>query len=177
MTREQLEHAIRAACDVSGDNEVYIFGSQAILGEYPEAPASLRQSIEVDVSPVNKPDASITIDGALGERSLFHQTHGFYVHGVSLESAVLPNGWKSRTNEVHDYIDPEKTGHCVESHDLAASKLMAFREKDTEFVRQLLVEEMISSEKLLARLKAVDNHEEQKERAINWIKRTAKELD
>jgi hypothetical protein len=37
MTREQLEHAIRAACDVTGDNEVYVFGSQAILGQYPEA--------------------------------------------------------------------------------------------------------------------------------------------
>jgi hypothetical protein len=31
MTRDQLEHAIRAACDVSNDTEVLIFGSQAIL--------------------------------------------------------------------------------------------------------------------------------------------------
>lgn len=38
MTREELEHAIRAACDVSGDDEVYVFGSQAILGQYPDAP-------------------------------------------------------------------------------------------------------------------------------------------
>lgn len=37
MNREQLGHAIRAACDVSGDNELYIFGSQAILGQYPDA--------------------------------------------------------------------------------------------------------------------------------------------
>jgi hypothetical protein len=44
MTRLELEHAIRASCDVSGDDEVYVFGSQAILGQYPEAPESLRQS-------------------------------------------------------------------------------------------------------------------------------------
>jgi hypothetical protein len=31
MTRDQLEHAIRAACDVSDDTKVYVFGSQAIL--------------------------------------------------------------------------------------------------------------------------------------------------
>jgi hypothetical protein len=31
MTREQLEHAIRAACEVSEDSEIWIFGSQAIL--------------------------------------------------------------------------------------------------------------------------------------------------
>ena len=35
MTREQLEHANRAACEVSEDNEIWIFGSQAILGEFP----------------------------------------------------------------------------------------------------------------------------------------------
>jgi hypothetical protein len=46
MTRAELEHAIRAACDVSEDDEVYVFGSQAILGQYPDAPASLRQSAE-----------------------------------------------------------------------------------------------------------------------------------
>ena len=28
MTREQLEHAIRAACEVSEDSEIWIFGSQ-----------------------------------------------------------------------------------------------------------------------------------------------------
>ena len=51
MTREQLEHAIRAACDVSGDSELWIFGSQAILGQFPDAPVSLRASIEVDAQP------------------------------------------------------------------------------------------------------------------------------
>lgn len=52
MTRAELEHAIRAACDVSGDDEVYVFGSQAILGQYPDAPESLRQSAEADIAPV-----------------------------------------------------------------------------------------------------------------------------
>ena len=49
MNREQLEHAIRAACEISKDDELYIFGSQAILGQFPDAPEFLRQSIEVDV--------------------------------------------------------------------------------------------------------------------------------
>ncbi len=45
MTRDQLEHAIRAACDVSEDTELWIFGSQAILGEFPNAHENLRASI------------------------------------------------------------------------------------------------------------------------------------
>ena len=71
MNRDQLEHAIRAACDVSEDCELWVFGSQAILGEFPNAPESLRASIEVDVQPKNQPDAVNAIDGALGELSLF----------------------------------------------------------------------------------------------------------
>ena len=67
MTRDQLEHAIRAACDVSGDTELWIFGSQAILGEFPDAPESLRASIEVDVQPKNRPESVDEVDGALGE--------------------------------------------------------------------------------------------------------------
>jgi hypothetical protein len=54
MTREQLEHAIRAACEVSNDNEIWIFGSQAILGEFPNAPKALRASIEADYLPIEK---------------------------------------------------------------------------------------------------------------------------
>jgi len=42
MTREELEHAIRAACDVVKETEVYVFGSQSILGQYPDAPEALR---------------------------------------------------------------------------------------------------------------------------------------
>ena len=36
MRRDQLEHAIRAACQVTGQLEVIVVGSQAILGTYPE---------------------------------------------------------------------------------------------------------------------------------------------
>lgn len=125
MTWQQLEHAIRAACDVSGDSELWVFGSQAILGQYPEAPASLRTSIEVDVQPKNRPDAVDAIDGDLGELSGFHAAFGFYVHGVSIESAVLPAGWRERTVPVSDPVGTRgNVGHCVEAHDLAASKLV-----------------------------------------------------
>lgn len=51
MRYDQLEHAIRAACDVAGDSELLIFGSQSILASFPEAPEALRASIEVDVQP------------------------------------------------------------------------------------------------------------------------------
>jgi hypothetical protein len=36
MRRDQLEHAIRAACQITGQTEVIVVGSQTILGAYPE---------------------------------------------------------------------------------------------------------------------------------------------
>lgn len=177
MTREQLEHAIRAACDVVEDTELFVFGSQAILGEHPDAPPELRASIEVDVQPVNRPDEVEAIDGALGELSQFHTAHGFYVHGVSIESATLPEGWENRTISVsHPYWTRGHTGHCLEAHDLAASKLFAYREKDLDFVRVLLVEHLVDPDVLKKRLRVLPAEEERKQALLRWVDRTVEEI-
>jgi hypothetical protein len=152
MTRAELEHAIRAACEVSGDDEVYVFGSQAILGQYPDAPESLRQSAEADIAPVTAIDTVDVIDRNLGELSSFHEAFGFYVHGVAIEAAILPIGWEKRAIEVRNDNTSNKTGRCVEAHDLAVSKLVAFRQKDRDFVRALLVKRLIDPRKLYRRL-------------------------
>lgn len=93
MTRDQLEHAIRAACDVAEDTEVYVFGSQAILAQHPDAPAALLVSEEADISPKHRRDLTDLVDALLGQDSMSHRTHGFYVHGVPIhEAATLPPG-------------------------------------------------------------------------------------
>lgn len=51
MTRTQLEHIIRAAATIADDDELVIVGSQAILGEHPDAPAEVLVSIEADLFP------------------------------------------------------------------------------------------------------------------------------
>ena len=178
MTRDQLEHAIRAACDVSKDNELWIFGSQAILGEFPNAPENLRASIEVDIQPKNRSETIDDIDGALGELSMFHQTHGFYIHGISIESANLPEGWEQRTIPISDSIGTrDNTGFCIETHDLAASKLSAFREKDKEFVRLLLIEKMIDKGILMERIIALNIEEQLREHLLQWVQISAEELE
>jgi len=177
MTRAQLEHAIRAACDVAKDTELIVFGSQAILGQYPDAPPDLRASIEVDVQPINRPEAVDAIDGALGEMSQFHQTHGFYVHGVSIGAATLPAGWEERTIEVADeYWTRGNVGRCLEAHDLAASKLYAYRDKDRAFVRTLLIEGMLDSDRLIQRLSALPVAPAEIERLTTWVRVTEADL-
>lgn len=172
MTREELEHAIRAACDVSGDKELWVFGSQAILGEHPDAPAALRQSAEVDVAPRNYPQRADSIDGALGVLSPFHATYGFYVHGLSVDAATLPEGWEARTVPVPGRGTSPTTGYCLESHDLAASKLAAFREKDRRFVRTLLVERLVDPDLLVSRIAALAVDQDTRRRTREWVRAT-----
>lgn len=176
MTRSQLEHAIRAACDVSGDTEVWVFGSQSILGEHPDAPATLRRSIEVDIAPKNYPDRVISIDGTLGELSTFHETHDFYVHGVPIESAMLPDKWDVRTYRLRNANTNDYTGYCLEGHDLAASKLAAFRDKDRDFVRVLLVEGLIDADVLLERVALMEIEPERRDRMEHWVQALRREL-
>jgi hypothetical protein len=51
MKRSDLEHLIRAAGKIAQDGEIVIIGSQAILGQFPDAPGILSVSAEADVFP------------------------------------------------------------------------------------------------------------------------------
>ena len=176
MTREELEHAIRAACDVAEDTELYVFGSQAILGQYPDAPSDLKQSAEADVAPKNRPEKADLIDAVLGELSPFHQTHGFYVHGLSIEAATLPRSWEKRAWIIQNEGTRWARGICVEAHDLAASKLVAFREKDREFVRVMLANRLIRPNKLVGSVGLLPVADEERARLVEWVDATAKEM-
>lgn len=170
MKRSELEHAIRASGDIAGDKEVIIIGSQAILGAIPDAHADVTQSLEVDLYPKNFPDRSDLIDGAIGELSPFHDTHGFYVHGVGPETAVLPAGWERRLVRVSNVNTAGYIGWCLEPHDLAASKLAAGRDRDYEFVRALLRHGYVEPARLRRRIARLPIHKRQQERLLAWLK-------
>jgi hypothetical protein len=173
MRRSELEHAIRAACDVAGVDEIIVIGSQAVLGQFPDAPGALRQSREVDVFSTTSPTAPELIDGVLGELSQFDQTHGFYVHGVGPETAILPAGWEERLIAVQNENTRGCTGWCLEVHDLAASKLVAGREKDIDFVTALLSYGMARRDVLAARIDVLPLGIERREQ----LRRAAAGLD
>jgi len=51
MNRAALEHILRAAAAVANERDIVVIGSQAVLGQFPDAPESLLASIEADVFP------------------------------------------------------------------------------------------------------------------------------
>jgi hypothetical protein len=154
MTRSDLEHLIRAAGTIAGDRELVIIGSQAVLGQFPEAPGILSRSMEADLYPLSRPELADAIDGALGEGSTFHRTHGYYAQGVGPDTATLPNKWKRRLVRIDNPNTGGFAGLCLEVHDLAISKYVAGREKDREFTRALARYEMTSKATLFERLAA-----------------------
>ena len=132
-----------------------MIGSQAVLGQFPQAPDALLVSIEADLYPRDALDKSDLIDGAIGELSAFHETFGYYAHGVDETTATLPAGWRQRLIPVHNANTGGATGWCLEIHDLASSKLVASRDRDYAFVRVLLRERMVDPKLLEERLGAL----------------------
>ena len=156
MTREQLEHLIRAAADIANDDEIVVIGSQAILGQFPDAPESMRVSMEADLFPLNHPERTDVIDGSIGELSPFHETFGYYAHGVGEETACLPQGWKERLVLIRNENTRGVRGLCLEAHDLLVSKAIAGREKDLLFLEEAARHSMVEAESLRRLLETVE---------------------
>lgn len=155
MNRSQFEHLIRAAADAVGVDELVVVGSQAVLGQFPDAPPALLRSMEADLYPLAQPDRSVEVDGALGEGSRFHDTYGYYAHGVGPETAKAPRGWQDRLVPVA-VTNPRNgtvvTARCLEIHDLVLAKCVAGRPQDVEFARVALAERLAQREVLDARI-------------------------
>ena len=154
MKRSELERLIRAAGRISGDRELIVIGSQAILGQFPDAPSALLRSMEADIYPREKPGLADKVDGAIGEGSRFHEEYGYYAQGVGPGTATLPEGWESRLVRVENSNTGGYVGLCLEVHDLAISKYVAGRGKDFEFTRELARHGMTKKAVLRDRLKA-----------------------
>jgi hypothetical protein len=151
MRRTELEHVIRAAAEVAGDKELVIVGSQAILGQFPDAPESMLVSREADIYPKNHPERADEIDGSLGDGSYFDSSFGYYAHAVGPETAKAPTGWESRLVPVQSENTGNAIGWCLEVHDLILSKCAAGRERDWDFAREALLHRLVDPDELQRR--------------------------
>lgn len=183
MRRDQLEHAIRTACQIINSDEVIVVGSQAILGTYAEDDLPLRatMSLEVDVLPIasdNDETARMAdlIEGVAGEFSPFEELHGFSIDGVDLTTSVLPDGWRDRLVRVQNAntaapgLDKPFIGWCLDKEDLCVAKLCAHREKDTNFVAALLGASLVDPGVIEARIPTVHaDHQDRVPAAMAWV--------
>lgn len=120
--------------------DVWILGSGAVSACHPELDGSLRKSMDVDMSPTDRPvyyfDSKF-VEQYAGEESEFFEEHGFYLDYV--ESTLLqwtPPGWQQRVTTIP--LTAGLRGHCLDPHDVAYNKLYAGRPKDIVWIRGLL---------------------------------------
>ena len=161
-----------------------VVGSQAILGTYDESqlPAAATMSIEVDILPIADTNAEAArladlIEGVAGEFSSFEELHGFSIDGIDLDTAVLPEGWRDRLVKVQNANtaapagSPRFTGWCLDKEDLCVAKLIAFREKDINFVGALLDDDLVDHEEVRRGLGTVSaQHNAAREHADSWLR-------
>jgi hypothetical protein len=174
MTRDELEHIIRASADVTNQYEFIIVGSQSILGSYPHPEAVFTMSAEADIYPLNAPELAEKIEGALGEGSQFHDMYGYYAQGVGPETAVLPAGWLNRVHRVQSAATNDRVGYCLDVIDLFMSKAAASREKDRDFCMALLEHGYVQPDPALELVSAMPLDEHHQKRLRAAIRRWAK---
>lgn len=146
MQRAQLEHLIRAACTIIDEREILVAGSQAILaGDVPDS-RILLQSMEADMLSLKDPSHAELIDGSIGELSMFHETFGYYAHGIDLETLTLADGWQGRLVPVKTEGTLGNRGLCLSVPDVMLAKLAAERDKDRLYVREALHLKLVERE-------------------------------
>lgn len=174
MTRDELEHLIRAAGTILNEDGLIIVGSQSILAQNSESlPPEAVYSCEADFLPLDDPDGhkADLIDGTIGEGSPFHEAFGVYAQGVGPQTSRLPRGWRERLVPLVTANTRGVTAYCLEPHDLLVAKYLANREKYRVFCRAIVKAGLADRNVLLARLSDTDCTTVERDRVTEAIAR------
>jgi hypothetical protein len=168
MKKQELDHVLRAAGEITGEKQFIIIGSQSLHGKYADLPDEIFMSAEVDLIAKNNPEKTESLN-FIGIYSRFHETHGYYVDPVDENAATLPRGWKGRLINLPPGDTSGVSGLCLDPHDLAIAKYVARRGKDIVFTRALAARGMVQKPQLLALLAKTPIDAESRERIRGFI--------
>ena len=176
MTREELEHIIRASADVTDQYEFVIIGSQSMLGPVPHPEKVFTVSMEADIYPLQSPELADKIEGAIGEGSQFHERYGYYAQGVGDDTATLPKDWMKRVHRIQNENTKGRVGYCLDVLDLFLSKAVAGREKDREFCMALIEHGYLTPAQTLEMVPTMPIDDDEQRRLRGTIRRWVKAL-
>ena len=148
MKKQQVDHILRAAGEITGETQFIIIGSQSLHGKHPDIPDEIVMSFEVGLIAKSKPDRTEWLN-MIGQDSRFHETHGYYADPVDETTATLPKGWKGRLVNLPPGDTAGVSGLCLDPYDLAIAKYVARREKDIAFNRELAARGIVKKKRLL----------------------------
>ena len=170
MKEEELHHVLQAAANLTGEDQFVVIGSQAIAWQVTGVPEEMVASMEVDIYPRNAPELADEIDGNLGEGSQFHQTYGYWAHGVGPGTPVAPVGWEERLVPIvlprFKHEDSYLTAYLLEAHDLVLAKLAAGRDRDLVYAIAAVSANIVALEELQRRLERLPDSHRDRARAL-----------
>lgn len=157
MRKSDLFELIAAIRSLAPDELPIIVGSQAVYLVTNFPPEIVRASIECDfLLTGGKKQTRVEINKKLGVFSQFQIEHGFYADALGLGTVVLPTGWHERLQSLEDE-NGNIIAKAAEIHDIAVSKLIAGREKDFAFLKELFSHGYVSIESFFERVKLVQD--------------------
>jgi len=160
MTREDGERALLEFAAFMKEPTVYVVGSQAIYGSFPDLDLGIvLASKDIDVFTVPYYESWwLPVVERFGSDSDFDLERGYYVDMVKPDLPRLPNGWEERAvRRTIGTIDIDGRASEVvavfpEAHDLAASKVAIGRAQDAEFLAGLVQRGLLDRSRLEDRL-------------------------
>jgi len=152
MTKHEFEDLLRQAGEVARDFDFFLIGSQALRGTCPAIPRDFPKTIEADLYPRHHPQAWMILREKLGSDSTFSRRNGYYLDCTDPGLATLPEGWTERLIPFRTPRTGGVTAWCLEPHDLFASKLVAWRKKDQQFLRAMLLHKFAKPAVVLRRI-------------------------
>lgn len=155
MRKKSVDHILRAAAEVTGQKRFVLVGSAAVIVRLKHVPLNMMDTAEIDIYAPEADDvefASEQIDGSIGQGSLFHNNFGYYGDGVSPATAKMPFDWQKRAIEYAGTECPGVIAVVPEEHDVALAKLVAWREKDQDWLTEGVKAGVLSLNVMASRL-------------------------
>lgn len=156
MRISSINHVLRSAAAITGHATFVIVGSAAVIARLHEKISeSMTLTPEVDIyafGASNAEELSDLIDGSIGQDSRFHSTFGYYADGVSPETSKMPADWLERASRYESSECPGVVAIVPEENDIALAKMVAWREKDVEWLKEGVAAGVLSVQKMRDRL-------------------------
>jgi hypothetical protein len=144
MKKQELDHVLRVAGEITGEKQFITIGSQSLHGKHPDLPDEIVISAIVDPIAKKNPQKTESLN-FIGVYSRFHETHGYYADPVDESTATLPKGWKGRLVNLPPGDTQGVNGLCLDPHDLASAKYVARRKKILSSIESWRREESLRS--------------------------------
>lgn len=172
VKRLHLELVVAAAAKACGDSAIHVTGRLSILGKYPGVTDEVVERDEFELFPRSKRAAAAEIDRALGGQSGFRQLHGCGARAANPDDAILPEGWQFRLIEVRTESTGGASGWCLDPNDLAVGEIWKAGNTPSEFVRLLLLHDLIDPDLMLRGMESLPSGRERCERILEKLSKT-----